>query len=122
MNFENAKFLKLRQVDNDCFAKFIDPMLAECEQILGTFQTVRDGVVFTNLRVIAINIQGVGMRKEFTSLPYKQVQAFAVETAGVFDIDAELQIWLCGLGKLTFEFSSGSNIAAICRMISERAL
>ena len=84
---------------------------------------VRDGVVFTNRRIFAINVQGViGKKKDFTILPYKRIQAFSIETAGVFDMDSELQLWFSGLGQVTFEFSSNANVTEICRLISENML
>lgn len=123
IDFNNATFSKLKQVDNSAFAAHIAPMFVEGEQILGTFQGMRDGVVFTNCRIIAVNVQGItGKKKDFSSLPYSKIQAFSVETAGVFDIDSELELWFSGLGKVKFEFTSSTNIADICRIISMYAL
>ena len=88
-----------------------------------TYKGIRDGVVFTNKRIIAINVQGLtGTKKDFTSLPYSKIQAFSVETAGVFDLDSELELWFSGLGKVKFEFVKNANVSAICKMISERVL
>ena len=88
IDFENADFLKLRSVDYDKYAKLVDQLLIDGEEPIYAFATVRDGLVFTNMRVIAINIQGVtGKRKDFTSLPYRRIQAYSIETSGVFDID-----------------------------------
>ena len=33
-------------------------------------------------------------KKYFRSFPYKNIQSFSVETAGTFDMDAELKIWV----------------------------
>lgn len=38
-----------------------------------------------------------GKKVEYHSLPYRSITHFAVETAGTFDLDAELKIWLSGL-------------------------
>lgn len=123
IDFKNATFLKLKPVNNNTFANLIGPMFAPNEQIIGTYQTVRDGVVFTTKRIIAINIQGVtGKKKDITSLPYSKIQAFSVETAGVLDLDSELELWFSGLGKVKFEFTARCNVSDICRMISERVL
>ncbi len=73
IDFQNASFLKLKPVDDKAFAEMISPMFLEGETILGTFQSVRDGVVFTNKRIFAINVQGLtGKKKDFTSLPYSK--------------------------------------------------
>ena len=89
IDFQNAVFLKLRPVPDNTFSALISPMFVADEQILCSFQTVRDGVVFTNKRIFAINVQGiVGKKKDFTSLPYSKIQAYSVETAGVLDLDS----------------------------------
>ena len=123
IDFKNASFLKLRPVDITAFSKAISPMLVSDETILGAFQSVRDGVVFTNKRIFAINVQGLtGKKKDFTSLPYSKIQAFSVETAGVLDLDSELELWFSGLGIVKFEFTGNADVSNICRMISEHVL
>ena len=123
IDFKNAEFLKLKPVDDAIFSKTISPMFVAGEQILGSFKTVRDGVVFTNKRIFAINVQGItGKKVDYTSLPYSKIQAFSVETAGVLDLDSELELWFSGLGRVKFDFVSSANVAEICRMISELVL
>lgn len=119
IDFKNASFLKLKPVGNDSFSRMITPMLIEGETIIQSFQSIRDGIVFTNKRIFAINVQGLtGKKKDFTSLPYSKIQSFSVETAGVLDLDSELELWFSGLGKVKFEFVSNADVAAICRNIS----
>lgn len=123
IDFQNAIFAKLKPVDEDEFSKFIDPMFAPGEEVIQVFKGMRDGVIFTNKRIIAINVQGLtGKKKDFTSLPYSKIQAYSVETAGVFDLDSELDLWFSGMGLLRFEFAAKANVAEICRIISERVL
>lgn len=123
IDFKNAAFLKMSRTNNSAFEKQISPMLVAGEEILQTFQAVRDGVVFTNKRIFAINVQGLtGKKKDFTSLPYSKIQSFSVETAGVLDLDSELVIWFSGLGMIKFEFTSDADVSGICRMISDRVL
>ena len=123
IDFNNASFVKLRPVNDNAFEKMVAPLLISGEEIVRSFQSIRDGVVFTNLRIITINIQGItGKKKDFTSLPYSKIQAYSVETAGVFDLDSELELWFSGLGKVKFEFVARANVSDICRLISERVL
>ncbi len=123
IDFKNASYLKMRLVDNSQFAGVITPMLIQDEQIISTYKTVRDGVVFTNKRIIAINVQGLtDTKKDFTSLPYSKISAYSVETAGTLDLDSELEMWFSGLGKVKFEFKSNANVSEICRIISTYAL
>lgn len=123
IDFQNASFLKLRPVNDNEFSGMISPMFVPGEQIIQSFRGIRDGVVFTNKRIFAINVQGItGKKKDFTSLPYSKIQAYSVETAGVLDLDSELELWFSGLGKVKFEFVARANVSDICRMISERVL
>ena len=116
IDFQNATFAKLRPVSPGEFSEWVMPLCIEGETILGAFRGIRDGVVFTNKRIFSINVQGfTGKKKDFTSLPYSKIQAFSVETAGVFDLDSELELWFSGMGKVKFEFVASADVAAICR-------
>ena len=98
-------------------------MFVDGEEIIGTYQTIRDGVVFTTKRIFVINVQGItGKKKDFTSLPYSKIQAYSVETAGVLDLDSELDLWFSGLGRVRLEFVASANVAQICKHISEMVL
>ena len=123
IDFKNASFFKLKPVSDNDFAGMITPMFAPSEEIIQTFRGIRDGVVFTNKRIITINVQGLtGKKKDFTSLPYSKIQAYSVESAGVFDLDSELDLWFSGMGRVRFEFVARANVSEICRIISERVL
>ena len=123
IDFQNATFLKLKPTSNDDYAAWITPMFVPGEHIIQTFRGIRDGVVFTDKRIFAINVQGItGKKKDFTSLPYSKIQAFSVETAGVLDLDSELELWFSGMGKVKFEFVAQANVTTICQMISEKVL
>ena len=123
IDFKNASFLKLKPVKDTAFSDLLTPIFTSGEAIIGTYQSIRDGIVFTNKRIIAINIQGVtGKKKDITSLPYSKIQSFSVETAGTLDLDSELELWFSGLGKVKFEFTARCNVSDICRMISDRVL
>lgn len=123
IDFKNGTFVKLRPANDATFTSIISPMFVSGEEIIGTFQSIRDGIVFTNKRIIVINVQGItGKKKDFTSLPYSKIQAYSVETAGFLDMDSELELWFSGLGKIKLEFTANANVAQICKMISERVL
>jgi len=123
IDFQNAGYFKLRPVAPQSFGAMVQPLLIEGEGIIGCYQSVRDGLVFTNKRIIAINVQGLtGKKKDFTSLPYSKVQAFSLETAGTFDLDSELELWFSGLGKVKFEFTQKTDVPALCRSISQYVL
>ena len=123
IDFNNASFIKLNMIGNDAFSTQIMPILIDGETILSSYKGIRDGVVFTNKRIIAINVQGItGKKKDFTSMPYSKIQVYSVETSGVFDLDSELELWFSGVGKVKFEFTSNSNVSEICKSISNFVL
>lgn len=123
IDFQNSSVFKLKSISNNAYAEIISPIFVNGEEIISSYQGMRDGVVFTNKRILAINIKGVtGKKKDISSLPYSKVQAFSIETAGVMDLDSELEIWFSGLGSVKFEFTKDSNVSQIGRIISEYVL
>ncbi len=73
------------------------PLLAPGETLARAFVLVRDLMVFTDRRVLLVNKQGVTGRKvEYLSIPYRSITMFALETAGHFDLEAELRLWISG--------------------------
>ena len=123
IDFKNGSFVKLKKTKENANAKLIAPLLIAGESVIGEYQGMRDFVVFTNKRIIAVNVQGItGKKKDFTSLPYSKIQVFSVETAGVLDLDSELDVTFSGLGNVRFEFAGASDIVQIGKTISEFVL
>lgn len=119
IDFDKQGAIKLRPIDTRNTEGLVHPILIQGEAIVAAFQSIRDMIVFTNKRIISINVQGItGKKKDFTSMPYSKVQVFSVETAGTFDLDSELELWFSGVGKLKFEFTAGTDVTAICRLVS----
>lgn len=70
------------------------------EKINLAFKLVRDLVVFTDYRLIVVDKQGItGKKVDYKTFPYKSISRFSVETAGHFDLDAELKIWVSGAAE-----------------------
>ena len=91
IDFQNGSFFKLKS-NNGCAGMVTDLLLGD-EQVIGPYKAMRDGVVYTNKRIIVVNVQGItGKKKDYTSLPYSKIVAFSVETAGSFDLDSELEM------------------------------
>lgn len=123
IDFQNGAILKLKMVNLNEGVKLISDLLIDKETCISAYKTVRDMVIFTDRRIISVNVQGVtGKKKDFTSLPYSKISAFSVETSGVFDLDSELELYFSGLGKVKFEFSGSSNIVQIGKIIGSYAL
>ncbi len=123
IDFTNGSVFKLSQCNPQDVAGDVAPLLVPGEQVHFAFKTVRDFVAFTSKRLIAVNVQGFsGKKRDFTSLPYSRIQAFSVETAGTFDLDAELDLWFSGLGKVRLEFKGNSDIRQLGQMIATYVL
>ena len=123
IDFKNAEYLKLSRVDPARAQQAVADLLIPGESVAAAFKGIRDSVIFTTHRVLSANVQGItGKKTDYTSLPYKRIQAFSVETAGVVDLDTELEIWLSGLGKVRFEFTRGTDVYALSRLIGQAIL
>lgn len=121
IDFKNGVLFKLKQ--NDEYADKVSDLLVPGERVLGAFKALRDGVVFTDKRIIAVNVQGItGKKKDFSSLPYSKIVVFSVETAGTFDLDSELELYFSGLGRVKFEFTGQTNLVEIARQIGSFVL
>ena len=123
IDFEKASVFKLAQCDPSEIAAGVTPLLVNGEQLVDAYKGPRDHVVFTTKRIIAVNVQGItGKKKDFTSLPFCKVVAFSTETAGTFDLDAELDLWFSGLGKVRLEFKGNADIRQLGQMIATYVL
>lgn len=72
-------------------------ILAENETVERAYKLIRDMFIFTDKRLILVDKQGVtGKKVEYMSIPYKNITRFSIETAGHFDLDAELKVWVSG--------------------------
>tara|TARA_B110000093_G_scaffold102600_2_gene110325 strand:- start:2734 stop:3111 length:378 start_codon:yes stop_codon:yes gene_type:complete len=70
-------------------------LLAEGETIEVGFAVFRDTFIFTDKRLIIVDVQGMtGKKIEYLSIPYSKITKFSIETSGRFDLDAELKIWI----------------------------
>ena len=100
------------------------PILAEGEKVVKAFKLIRDQIILTNLRIITINKEGLTGTKHFTtSIPYRSIKTFSKESAGIFDLDAELRIWLTGENEpIKWEFSKGVDINEVYRVLSQYTL
>lgn len=112
------------EVSGEKLEKLFDQILIETEQIEKAYQLIRDIFVFTNKRLIVVDKQGVTGRKvEFLSIPYSKVTKFSKESAGHFDLDAELKIWVgSDPTPITKEFKRTVNINEVYAVLSKYVL
>jgi hypothetical protein len=116
-------FARLGPSDPKVIAAELAPILIDGEAVYLSFKGMRDSVVFTNKRLITINVQGLtGKKRDYSSLPYSKIQAWSIETAGAFDLDAELELWFSGLGNVRLDFKGRVDIRTIGQLIGQHVL
>jgi len=110
MGVFNASPLAVSEIRDDYIA-----LLAPGEEMLHAFKFVRDQIFFTSKRIIMVNVQGMtGKKVEVASIPYKAVTRFSVETAGTFDLDADVKIHVSGLSRpIELELSRAADTKSL---------
>ncbi|CAB9512461.1 Pfam:DUF1696 [Seminavis robusta] len=77
------------------------PVLLDNENIVLAFKVGRDATLFTNLRVMIMDVQGwSGKKVEYKSIPYKSIRGFSAESAGSWDRDSEIKLYTRNLWSL----------------------
>lgn len=85
------------EIDVSAVAEELSPILSQTETVVQAYKIIRDLFVFTDKRLIFIDKQGVTGRKvDYHSIPYRAITQVKVETAGHFDMDCDLKIWVSG--------------------------
>ena len=125
ITFNKDSVFNLRPIELASVRNEIRGLMVQGEGPVAAFQTIRDQLVFTNKRIISIDVQGVtGMRKSFSSMPFSKVQFFSIQTQGFLELvpDSELLIMFSNGYTARFEFRGSVDIGAIGRMISAYVL
>ena len=94
------------------------------ETVLTAFQSIRDTAVLTTHRFILVDVQGLtGSKVSVQNVPYHSIVRFAVESAGTFDLDSDLKIWVVGAtSPLSVSISRKADPQAILRLLAEHTL
>jgi len=110
------------EVSNEKLQQDYAQLLMNNEQVELGFLLFRDVFMFTNKRLILVDKQGLTGRKiEYLSLPYKSISRFSLETAGNFDLDAELKIWISSenLPSISKKFNKSVNIYEVQKLLTQ---
>ena len=96
-------------------------LLMKDESILCGYRLVRDVFMFTGRRLLLVDKQGLtGKKLEYLSIPYKSITKFSIETAGTFDLDAELKIWVAGSPEpVSQKFSKGVDVYKVQTLLAK---
>ncbi|MBO2537759.1 MULTISPECIES: PH domain-containing protein [Rummeliibacillus] len=115
----NASEVNLNAIESE-----VKKLLGKSERVEQAYKLIRDMFVFTDKRLLLIDKQGVtGKKIEYHSIPYRSVTHFSVETAGTFDLEAELKIWLSnGTEPIQKRFNKTLDIYKIQSVLADYVL
>jgi hypothetical protein len=115
----NASEVNIQEVQKE-----YSNILSSTESVEKAYKLIRDMFIFTNKRLILVDKQGVtGKKIEYHSIPYRNITHFSIETAGNFDLDAELKIWISGSQvPIEKQFNKSLNIYELQSVLAEYVL
>ena len=124
MGFFDAIMGNASEVNIEEVQREFQKVLAPSERIEKAYRLIRDLFLFTNKRLILIDKQGMtGKKIECHSIPYRSITHFSIETAGNFDLDAELKIWISGTAMpIEKTFNKSLNIYEVQSVLAEYVL
>ena len=113
--FGNASYVDARSLQRE-----LNAVLVEGEQVFKAFRIIRDMFIFTDKRLILIDKQGItGKKAEYHSIPYRSISHFSVETAGTFDMDSELKIYVASNPvPIEREFKRGTDLIGVQKTLA----
>lgn len=123
MSIFNKLMGNASEVGSDKLVADYGHLLFDGETVVLGFVLFRDVFMFTSNRLIIVEKQGVtGSKMDIQSLPYKSISRFSLETAGTFDLDAELKIWISSATApiVSKKFASGVDIYKVQRLLASK--
>jgi Bacterial PH domain len=121
MGFFSGLLGNAGEVSQEQLMKDYGKLLIDSETIELGFKLIRDTFIFTNKRLILIDKQGItGSKTEYRSITYKSISRFSVETAGTFDLDAELKIWISSeaVPSIKKQFNKSVNVYDVQKVLA----
>lgn len=112
-------------VNQETLVKDYGKLLITGEEIELGFKLIRDTFIFTNKRLILVEKQGItGSKIEYKSITYKSISRFSVETAGTFDLEAELKIWVSSEShpSIVKQFNKSVNVYDVQNVLAHHVL
>lgn len=96
-----------------------DNVLMAGETVEMEFKGLRDGMLFTDRRIIVLNSQGItGKKVEVSTFPWKSITAYSIENSGTIDFDAELKICGSGWGVCEVQMTKGTDVRTVAQFIN----
>ena len=125
INFSENSLINLQKISNNDINKNAKALILDNETVIGVYKTIRDQVIFTDKRIMTVDVKGItGKKQEIFSLPYAKVQYFGIQTVGFAELipDSELALFFNNGLKANFEFKGNNDILEIGKNISKYTL
>ncbi len=125
MGFFSALIGNAGAVSQETLVNDYGKLLIEGEEIELGFKLIRDTFIFTTKRLILVEKQGItGSKVEYKSIVYKSITRFSVETAGTFDLEAELKIWVSSETNPSIikQFNKSVNVYDVQNVLAHHVL
>lgn len=125
MGFFSALLGNAGSVTQEELLQKFGQLLIDGEEIELGFKLIRDTFIFTSKRLIVVDVQGLtGSKVEYKSILYKSISKFSIETAGTFDLDAELKIWVSSEAtpSIKKQFNKSINVYEVQKLLAYHVL
>jgi hypothetical protein len=100
----------------------VQQLLVQGEQPVAAYRTFRDSAIFTNMRLIVRDAQGIsGKKVEIYSLPYSAINMWSSENAGTIDWNSELEMWTRA-GHIKVKLNKGIDVRRLDNLIAHMVL
>lgn len=100
----------------------VQQLMVEGEQPVAAYRTFRDIAIFTTMRLIVRDAQGMTGRKvEIYSLPFSRIDMWSSENAGTIDWNSELELWTRA-GHIKVKLSKGIDVRRLDNLIANLVL
>jgi len=100
----------------------VQQLLVQGERAVAAYRTFRDIAIFTNMRLVVRDAQGMsGKKVEIYSLPYSRIDMWSSENAGTLDWNSELEMWTRA-GHIKVKLSKGIDVRRLDNLIAHMVL
>ena len=97
-------------------------LLVQGEQPVAAYRTFRDTAIFTNMRLVIRDAQGMsGKKVEIYSLPYSSINMWSSENAGSLDWNSELELWTRA-GHIKVKLNKGIDVRRLDNLLAHMVL
>lgn len=91
------------------------------EQVIGCYKGFRDLIIFTDIRIVSIDVQGLtGKQKVIVTIPYAHICEMTIETSGYLDIDTDLYLRTTAGNMMAYSFRNGSDVIRIQNIVAHK--